>query len=153
MEIRLRRGREVSRKSSNFSVPASKTGAHGVNRVWKMTVKGPPQESVAGLVREEVEVSLDQAEFDRLWPLTEGQRIRKVRTSCSLRRGETGLLIACLDDFRDKLDGLDMVEIEFDTVEEAEAFVPPPYFGTEVTDDPRYRNAELALADGPPERQ
>lgn len=153
MEIRLRRAREVNRRSSDVSFPPSQTGAHGVNRVWKMTVKGPPEESSAGLVREEVEISLDQSEFDRLWPLTEGRRIRKVRTSCSLRTGEEELLVACLDDFRDKLDGLDMVEIEFNSEEEAQAFTPPSYFGREVTDNPQYRNAALALADAPPERE
>ncbi|HEX5527704.1 MAG TPA: CYTH domain-containing protein [Solirubrobacterales bacterium] len=153
VEIRLRRAREVTRKSADSPVPASKTGPHGVNRVWKMTIKGPREDSVAGLVREEVEIDLDQAEFERLWPLTKDRRIRKVRTSCSLRTGTSEMLVACLDDFRDKLEGLDMVEVEFESEQEAEAFVPPSFFGTEVTGDPRYRNAELAGADGPPSRE
>ena len=32
-----------------------------------------------GVVRQETEQSLDRAAFERLWPLTQGKRIRKVR--------------------------------------------------------------------------
>src|SRR4029077_7333590 len=32
-----------------------------------------------GLARDEAEVELDRADFERLWPLTEGRRLRKRR--------------------------------------------------------------------------
>lgn len=152
VEVRLRRAREVTMQTADRPAPASKTGPHGVNRIWKMTVKVSMGDAAAGLVREEIEVDLDQEEFERLWPQTEGRRIRKVRTSCFLRTSEDEMLDVCLDDFRSALHGLAMVEVEFESEEEAESFVPPSFFGEEVTDDPCYRNDALADADeAPPE--
>jgi adenylate cyclase len=43
-----------------------------------------------------------------------------------------------------------MVEVEFPSRREAEAFVPPPWFGEDVTDDPRWSNAALATSGPPP---
>ena len=50
-----------------------------------------------------------------------------------------------LDEFAGKLAGLRIVEVEFESREAAAAFTPPPWFGEEITDDPRYLNANLAL--------
>jgi len=36
------------------------------------------------------------------------------------------------------------VEVEFDSEPDARLFVPPSWFGQEVTGDPRYQNAALA---------
>jgi CYTH domain-containing protein len=38
-----------------------------------------------------------------------------------------------------------VVETEFSSEEEANAFAVPAWFGTEVTDDPYYTNAMLAF--------
>ena len=51
-----------------------------------------------------------------------------------------------LDIFKGRLEGLVMVEVEFGSEAEAEAFVPPAWFGVEVTADPRYRNSYLSTA-------
>ena len=40
----------------------------------------------------------------------------------------------------------DLVEVEFNSLEEAEAFIPPAWFGEEVTGNKQYSNAQLALA-------
>jgi CYTH domain-containing protein len=162
VEVRLRRGREVTSKSASEPAPASQTGAHGIYKVWKMTVKVSPRDTVtepgleeidAGLDREEIEATLSEEEFDRLWPRTAGRRIKKVRTSFFLLKSNGETLDACLDDFRGDLSGLAMVEVEFGGEEEAAAFVAPPFFEKEVTDDPRYRNDALADADEPPEER
>lgn len=52
--------------------------------------------------------------------------------------------VAEIDIFKSSLAGLYLVEVEFETEEQANAFVPPPWFGSEVTKDPRYTNANLA---------
>ena len=49
-----------------------------------------------------------------------------------------------LDVFEGEHEGLWMAEVEFPSVEEAEAFTPPAWFGEEVTYDRRYRNSYLA---------
>lgn len=36
-----------------------------------------------------------------------------------------------------------LVEIEFESVEEANSFVPPDWFGEEVTNDPNYKNKNI----------
>jgi CYTH domain-containing protein len=93
----------------------------------------------------EVELPLDPARFDELWPLTEGRRIEKVR-----HRVPVGDDIVELDRYRGAHDGLVVAEVEFADVKGAAAFEPPPWFGAEVTDDPRFKNKELAVASAPP---
>ena len=49
-----------------------------------------------------------------------------------------------LDLFHDALDGLIYAEVEFASVEEANAFTPPSWFGKEVTEDGSFTNAALS---------
>lgn len=100
--------------------------------------------SGTGATRTEVEWAVDDAQFAALWPLTEGRRLVKTRHDVAV-----GTFIATLDVFGDGLEGLRLVEVEFDDDPTMQAFVPPPWFGREVTDDGRYTNAALA-ADGRP---
>ncbi|MEK7471776.1 MAG: hypothetical protein AAB624_00860 [Patescibacteria group bacterium] len=37
-----------------------------------------------------------------------------------------------------------MAEVEFNSTEEAEAFVAPDWFGADVTEDKRYGNGDIA---------
>ncbi|MCU0261300.1 MAG: CYTH domain-containing protein [Ilumatobacteraceae bacterium] len=99
--------------------------------------------------RTEVEVALAAEQFEALWPLTAGRRIDKVRHVVPLD-GTDGL-VAEVDVFADSLDGLVVVEVEFADDESMLRFVPPDWFGREVSDDPAYTNAVLAergLPDG-----
>ncbi|MBP9483819.1 MAG: adenylate cyclase, partial [Negativicutes bacterium] len=48
-----------------------------------------------------------------------------------------------------ELTGLAVVEVEFDSLEAAASFVPPNWFGHEVTADQRYKNANLAKSGKP----
>lgn len=101
--------------------------------------------SGAGLVRAESEIELDDGQFEALWPATEGRRIEKTRTVIPLGGG----LAIELDVYRGALSGLIVAEVEFPSVDAANAFELPTWFGAEVTDDARYKNRRLAV-DGLP---
>ena len=97
--------------------------------------------SGAGLSREECEIDLTEAQFEALWPLTEGRRLSKVR-----HRHETDSGTIEIDVYRGAHDGLIVAEIEFASTEAGAAFTPPSWLGTEVTGDDRWANASLALS-------
>jgi CYTH domain-containing protein/CHAD domain-containing protein len=99
----------------------------------------------AGLEREEVEVPIDPASFEELWPLTAGRRVRKVRHVVPLAEE----LSAEIDVYGGALLGLLTVEVEFDSRAAARSFSPPDWFGEELTGDGRYANRVLA-AEGLP---
>lgn len=101
--------------------------------------------SLGGLRRAEVNLPLTPGQFDELWPLVE-RFIEKTR-----RAVEIDGHVVEVDVYTGKLEGLIVAEVEFASELEAEGFAPPPWFGREVTDDRRYRNAALALADAPPQ--
>jgi CYTH domain-containing protein len=94
----------------------------------------------AGMVRGEYEIELTAAQFDALWPGTEGRRLVKRRYSLAADDD----LIVELDVYSGALAGLLVAEVEFPSVEAARAFSTPAWFGAEVTEDPRYRNRRLA---------
>jgi CYTH domain-containing protein len=98
-----------------------------------------------GRSRVEEEVAIDAAAFDRLWPLTEGRRVEKVR---HLVPAGAGLLLE-VDVYEGALAGLVVAEVEFPSEAAADAWTPPAWLGAEVTADERYKNHRLAL-DGAP---
>ena len=102
--------------------------------------------SGGGLVRVEEELPIDDTVFERLWPLTEGRRVVKTRYLIPLGDG----LTAEVDVYEGALDGLLTAEVEFPDEADARAFTPPPWIGTEVTGDERFKNQRLAV-DGRPE--
>jgi CYTH domain-containing protein len=97
-----------------------------------------------GGVRTEEELALDRRQGDALWELTEGRRVQKTR-----RRVRVGDAVIEVDEYGGAVDGLLVAEVEFEDEQAARAFRPPPWFGREVTDDPRYSNRNLAT-DGIP---
>lgn len=96
--------------------------------------------SEGGLSRQEYEIPVDVAQFEALWPATEGRRVEKTRYSGTLPGGE----FFELDVFAGHLSPLMLVEVEFLSENAARAFIPPPWFGKEVTEDKRYKNKALA---------
>jgi len=94
-----------------------------------------------GLTRTEIEIELAPDQFERLWPYTEGHRVNKTRYSLPV-----GNHMAELDLFKGDLDGLILVEVEFDSAEISEGFVPPGWFARDVTEDKRYKNEHLAVS-------
>ena len=47
--------------------------------------------------------------------------------------------------YKGELSGLAVCEVEFDDENQAKEFLPPYFFGKEITGDARYRNRNLAL--------
>ncbi len=101
--------------------------------------------SGSGVEREELEIDLSENQFEPLWRLTGGCRLSKHRYFIPWE-GYTFEL----DVYEGMLEGLVIVEVEFDDSESCEAFTPPAWFGREVSDDVRYKNSRLA-SDGLPE--
>ncbi len=92
-----------------------------------------------GIERQEHNIPLDLAKFEALWKLTEGRRLQKTRYDIG-----HGALKIELDVYHGVNDGLVVAEVEFRTLEECSQFVPPAWFGKEVSEDPEYENEKLA---------
>lgn len=101
------------------------------------------------LVREEYNLPLTADAYAHLAAKADGYRISKERFELPLPDG----LTAELDIFHGVHEGLLLVEVEFPSVEEANAFTAPDWFSTEVTEDPTYSNVYLATQPYHPETQ
>ena len=97
--------------------------------------------SGSGMVRGEREISIEQKQFETLWPDTQGKRIGKHRWTGQLNTLETFEL----DVFMGELESLVLVEVEFSSTKQADDFQPADWFGREVTADKRYKNKALAM--------
>ena len=93
----------------------------------------------SGHARLEEEIELGRARFERLWELTEGRRLEKVRHLVPV-----GDATVELDVYGGELAGLVVAEVEFDSESQSDAFRPPDWLGEEVTGDTRYANRTLA---------
>jgi len=91
-----------------------------------------------GRKRQELEPELLRDQFDELWPGTEGKRVAKTRHYFPAPRTVE------VNVYHGKLEGLTLFEVEFSSDEDSEKFVPPSWFGREVTDDPRFLDMNLA---------
>lgn len=105
------------------------------NDDYYLTCKGPGL-----LVREETELKLTEESYRHLLEKADGQVIAKRRYCIPF-----GAHTIELDVFDGHLAPLVVAEVEFSAVNEARDFVPPAWFGKEVTDDPAYTNAALSL--------
>jgi CYTH domain-containing protein len=92
------------------------------------------------LVREEYNLPLTREAYEHLLPKIDGLLIEKTRYLIPLENG----LTAELDVFEGSLAPLTLVEVEFDTVEAANAFCPPAWFGEDVTNSGKYQNSTLS---------
>lgn len=91
------------------------------------------------LVREEHEFPLDEAAYRHLLTKADGRVIQKDRYH--IPYGEYTIE---LDVFHGALAPLIIAEVEFPSVEAANAFVPPVWFDQDVTEDPAYSNSNLS---------
>ena len=105
------------------------------NDNYYMTYKGDGL-----MVREEYNLPLTREAYEHLLPKIDGLLIAKTRYLIPL----TDRLTAELDVFEGILSALTLVEVEFDSVEEANAFVPPEWFGEDVTESGKYHNSYLS---------
>ncbi|MBQ6843581.1 MAG: CYTH domain-containing protein [Agathobacter sp.] len=92
------------------------------------------------MVREEYEFPLTAEAFEHMLPKIDGILIDKTRYLIPLDDGHT----AELDIFQGVLAPLRLVEVEFASLEEAERFVAPEWFGDDVTNSKEYHNSNLS---------
>ena len=105
------------------------------NDDYVLTYKG------SGLLsHSEYNLPLNKEAFEHLLKKCDGIIISKSRYKIPI----TNNLTAELDIFKGDLDSLKLVEVEFDSVEEANNFIPPEWFGEDVTTDGRYHNSYIS---------
>jgi CYTH domain-containing protein len=128
---------------------------NGTEVVWTLTVKAPMTASTqgesadvpVGSVRREVEIALTAGQAEELRGLCDDRIVTKSRSLIALTNSANGgQLWAEVDTFTGRWAGLVMVEVEFANSDQLRKFVPPGWFGREVTSDPRFTNAGLATA-------
>lgn len=114
-----------------------------INKKYVLTVKskfavcksdGDP------IINNELECEITEKEYEALKERIDGDLIQKFRYIIPLEQE----LKAELDVFQGRLLGLVFAEVEFTSVEEANNFNKPTWFGRDVSDDRRYRNSEIA---------
>ena len=105
------------------------------------------EKSDGTLSRNEYELEITKKEYRSLCASVRSKFVKKARYYIPVRRGE---LMAELDVYHGELTGLVTVEVEFPTLNEAEDFAPPSWFGKDITEDKRYKNKNLAR-NGKPE--
>ena len=104
-----------------------------------LTVKEKMHSLTSAIVNREEEFFLSSESYARLRGKCEGIMVEKTRY-----RIPVGKYTAELDIFHGRHEGLLLVEVEFPSVEAANAFTPPAWFGQDVSNVPRYRNSWLA---------
>lgn len=94
------------------------------------------------LEREEVNLPLTKESYEHLKKKSDGFLITKTRFLIPYL---TNFLIE-LDIFEEVHQGLIIAEVEFQSVEDANTFLPPSWFKKDVTNDPRYQNSNLSVS-------
>lgn len=92
------------------------------------------------MVREEYNLPLTQEAFEHMVPKCDGRFIEKIRYLIPYNEK----LTIELDVFHNDLSPLMLAEVEFDSEEEANSFVPPEWFGEDVTFSSQYHNSNLS---------
>ena len=92
------------------------------------------------IMREEFEMPITKEQFYALWEKIEVSPIKKRRYFIPLEQD----LTAELDIYEGHLEGLSTVEVEFSSLNAADHFTPPSWFGHDISLDNRYKNNNLA---------
>jgi len=93
------------------------------------------------LAREEYILPLTRSGYEHLIKKADGNIIKKKRYLIPIE--DTDLTIE-LDIFDKPFAPLIMAEVEFSSVEDANAFIAPDWFGEDVTNDPAYHNSNMS---------
>lgn len=93
------------------------------------------------LAREEYNLPLTREAYDHLIEKADGTILTKKRYLIPI--DSTGLTIE-FDVFEGRYQGLMLAEVEFETEEEANVFIPPEWFGEDVTFSGEYQNSRLS---------
>ncbi len=105
------------------------------NEDFILTVKG------SGIIaREEYELPITEKQYNKLLKKVETPSVIKKRYLVPLKKG----LTAEIDIYEGHLQGLKTIEVEFESMKDAKRFVPPAWFGEDVTLDGRFKNTKLA---------
>jgi len=91
------------------------------------------------MAREEYNLPLNKESFEHLIKKADGRIISKTRYF--IPYGEYTIE---LDEFNGDLAPLIMAEVEFPSIEAANSFVPPAWFGEDVTMNPNYHNSAMS---------
>ena len=92
------------------------------------------------MIREEYNLPLTKESYEHLKTKIDGQLIQKKRYVLPL----SGSLVIELDLFEGALAPLMLAEVEFPDEDSANAFVPPDWFGEDVTFSAKYHNSTLS---------
>lgn len=92
------------------------------------------------MAHSEHEMPLTREAYEHLREKTDGILITKRRYLIPFDDSHT----IELDIFHDRLKGVTLAEVEFASIEEADSFIPPDWFGEDVTYDSRYHNSEMS---------
>lgn len=92
------------------------------------------------MAREEYNLPLNKEAYEHLKPKADGLVICKTRY---LIPEKDGLTIE-LDVFHSDYEGLLLAEVEFSSIEEANAYIPPEWFGRDVTNSTEYHNSTMS---------
>lgn len=93
------------------------------------------------MAREEYNLPLNKQSYEHLRKKADGNIIAKTRYIIPINDGS---LNAELDIFEGKFAGMVLIEVEFSSVEQADAFHKPDWFGEDVTHDKLYHNSYLS---------
>lgn len=105
------------------------------DQAYFLTVKGS-----GTIARQEWELPLSRKQYQNLLPKVESRMILKKRYLVPLDPAYT----AEVDVYFGELQSLCTIEVEFPSMEEANAFMPPSWFGADVSKDAAYQNVNLA---------
>lgn len=92
------------------------------------------------MAREEYNLPLNTASYEHLREKIDGILIKKTRYLVPIHDG----LTAEVDVFDTPNRGLHLAEVEFASIEQANSFIPPEWFGEDVTEDGRYHNSYMS---------
>lgn len=92
------------------------------------------------IVREEYNLPLTKEAYRHLLAKADGNIITKTRYEIP----EKDNLTIELDVFEGKFDGLLLAEVEFASEEEALGYIPPEWFGEDVSNSTKYHNSTLS---------
>jgi len=107
-----------------------------VNDEFYLTIKGE-----GTILRTENEMKIIEETFLDLISRTIGTTIIKNRFIIKLDDGNT----AELDVYENPVSAVSVVEVEFLSAVDADKFIPPDWFGDEVTQEERYKNKNIAM--------
>lgn len=131
----LKDGERIIQGYVTISPDGTEVRVRNKNNKYFLTIK-----SSGLLERNEVEIEITNNHFNNLWVFVNNKSLEKTRYKIFFQ----GKIIE-IDIYSGKLKGLAVAEVEFNTITASKRFIPPEWFGKEVTFIKKYKNKNLAL--------